>query len=136
MSIRWAITKSSRAWRSKVAPAKPWLTQCVRNRSRASTDGRSEEHTSELQSLRHLVCRLLLEKIELPNVYLQFSPAYGGGIVFIAGATGTGGSKGAVSDSAPSRLRAIPAPYYYFFFLIYAAPPEISPLPHHTALGI
>src|SRR5205814_8388487 len=32
----------------------------------ASTPGagaaRSEEHTSELQSLRHLVCRLLLEK--------------------------------------------------------------------------
>src|ERR1039458_4472045 len=27
-----------------------------------STFGRSEEHTSELQSLRHLVCRLLLEK--------------------------------------------------------------------------
>src|SRR5437899_8971725 len=27
-----------------------------------STNARSEEHTSELQSLRHLVCRLLLEK--------------------------------------------------------------------------
>src|SRR5947199_3807012 len=26
------------------------------------TDRRSEEHTSELQSLRHIVCRLLLEK--------------------------------------------------------------------------
>src|SRR5437899_10035099 len=26
------------------------------------TNMRSEEHTSELQSLRHLVCRLLLEK--------------------------------------------------------------------------
>src|SRR5258705_13048401 len=26
------------------------------------TEERSEEHTSELQSLRHLVCRLLLEK--------------------------------------------------------------------------
>src|ERR1039458_10575400 len=26
------------------------------------TQQRSEEHTSELQSLRHLVCRLLLEK--------------------------------------------------------------------------
>src|ERR1035438_10641187 len=26
------------------------------------TETRSEEHTSELQSLRHLVCRLLLEK--------------------------------------------------------------------------
>src|SRR5262245_62526363 len=28
----------------------------------AVLDKRSEEHTSELQSLRHLVCRLLLEK--------------------------------------------------------------------------
>src|SRR5690348_18119092 len=27
-----------------------------------TTDGRSEEHTSELQSPVHLVCRLLLEK--------------------------------------------------------------------------
>src|ERR1035441_10711910 len=30
--------------------------------SRNSSGRRSEEHTSELQSLRHLVCRLLLEK--------------------------------------------------------------------------
>src|SRR5205814_10579080 len=34
---------------------------------------RSEEHTSELQSLRHLVCRLLLEKkkknIHNPQIY-------------------------------------------------------------------
>src|SRR5437899_9906897 len=29
---------------------------------RAPVPRRSEEHTSELQSLRHLVCRLLLEK--------------------------------------------------------------------------
>src|SRR5437899_7469223 len=28
----------------------------------SATNVRSEEHTSELQSLRHLVCRLLLEK--------------------------------------------------------------------------
>src|ERR1039458_2739513 len=28
---------------------------------------RSEEHTSELQSLRHLVCRLLLEKRQKPH---------------------------------------------------------------------
>src|SRR5205814_10313749 len=36
-----------------------------RGRRRGVPDGlwvRSEEHTSELQSLRHLVCRLLLEK--------------------------------------------------------------------------
>src|ERR1035441_10705879 len=31
-------------------------------RNQLNDDQRSEEHTSELQSLRHLVCRLLLEK--------------------------------------------------------------------------
>src|SRR5258705_8076811 len=30
---------------------------------------RSEEHTSELQSLRHLVCRLLLEKKNKSNIF-------------------------------------------------------------------
>src|SRR3712207_7132492 len=30
--------------------------------ARASSDNRSEEHTSELQSRQYLVCRLLLEK--------------------------------------------------------------------------
>src|SRR2546425_5121584 len=33
-------------------------------------DGRSEEHTSELQSLAYLVCRLLLEKKKNKNKYL------------------------------------------------------------------
>src|SRR5205814_10324125 len=37
---------------------------------------RSEEHTSELQSLRHLVCRLLLEKINSKHITLN---ATGGG---------------------------------------------------------
>src|SRR5947199_5501556 len=32
---------------------------------------RSEEHTSELQSLRHLVCRLLLEKKK--NIEIHFA---------------------------------------------------------------
>src|SRR2546425_11175983 len=34
----------------------------VRDRIRARPPSRSEEHTSELQSLAYLVCRLLLEK--------------------------------------------------------------------------
>src|SRR5262245_62411143 len=34
----------------------------VRAGIRGAGAGRSEEHTSELQSLRHIVCRLLLEK--------------------------------------------------------------------------
>src|SRR5437899_4846637 len=33
---------------------------------------RSEEHTSELQSLRHLVCRLLLEKKKTCKIYMSF----------------------------------------------------------------
>src|SRR2546429_2835013 len=37
-----------------------WLPSCKR-RANAATS-RSEEHTSELQSRLHLVCRLLLEK--------------------------------------------------------------------------
>src|SRR2546425_4392586 len=38
-----------------------WLT-------RVSTPSRSEEHTSELQSLAYLVCRLLLEKKKIKQV--------------------------------------------------------------------
>src|SRR2546422_7707240 len=34
----------------------------ARDRGRQAGGGRSEEHTSELQSRLHLVCRLLLEK--------------------------------------------------------------------------
>src|SRR5205823_6927507 len=34
-------------------------------------DGRSEEHTSELQSLAYLVCRLLLEKKRWPAATWQ-----------------------------------------------------------------
>src|ERR1039458_3094435 len=37
------------------------LLRCEQD-CRADGGRRSEEHTSELQSLRHLVCRLLLEK--------------------------------------------------------------------------
>src|SRR5262245_64828782 len=42
-----------------VAPA---LKEIRANGKRTIIGVRSEEHTSELQSLRHLVCRLLLEK--------------------------------------------------------------------------
>src|SRR5689334_24623795 len=39
----------------------------VRMRRRSGADDRSEEHTSELQSQFHLVCRLLLEKKKKTN---------------------------------------------------------------------
>src|SRR5687767_15262779 len=47
------------------SPPRPGNPPPARGRSgprRASARARSEEHTSELQSLAYLVCRLLLEK--------------------------------------------------------------------------
>src|SRR5258705_12187940 len=68
------LFRSRRAWgRSRRAPAGRGLTSaavCARTKGdaiRAQTAARSEEHTSELQSLRHLVCRLLLEKKKLAS---------------------------------------------------------------------
>src|ERR1035438_2192882 len=40
----------------------PWEYTLVSRTFFANRGSGSEEHTSELQSLRHLVCRLLLEK--------------------------------------------------------------------------
>src|SRR5438045_5045270 len=50
-------TRSNASGISQCRSAKPWPCACER----------SEEHTSELQSLRHLVCRLLLEKKKKKN---------------------------------------------------------------------
>src|SRR6476659_10333976 len=44
------------------SPRPAWTRWASRWRRPAAAPRRSEEHTSELQSLRHLVCRLLLEK--------------------------------------------------------------------------
>src|SRR5262245_64280887 len=62
------------------AEALPALRQASTISAGNSKGGRSrsEEHTSELQSLRHLVCRLLLEKkkkkkLMKHNTSLQFS---------------------------------------------------------------
>src|SRR5262245_65301929 len=43
-------------------PGLPSTRPATRGCRTPSRSTRSEEHTSELQSLRHLVCRLLLEK--------------------------------------------------------------------------
>src|SRR2546422_3299122 len=45
-----------------VARASPHDSKSSRRPTAASESSRSEEHTSELQSRLHLVCRLLLEK--------------------------------------------------------------------------
>src|SRR2546422_5215753 len=50
----------------------------VRNQVEAAlTCGRSEEHTSELQSRLHLVCRLLLEKKKKVHISRAMGPPTG-----------------------------------------------------------
>src|SRR2546429_2243072 len=49
--------------------------RAARHRSAPSPAMRSEEHTSELQSRLHLVCRLLLEKKKKPHHTLCLDPA-------------------------------------------------------------
>src|SRR6267143_7256647 len=51
-----------------------WPRHCFSSRLRALVTGinRSEEHTSELQSQFHLVCRLLLEKKKKQKKYPKF----------------------------------------------------------------
>src|SRR5258708_29521454 len=60
--------RHTRSWYGWPAPPSPAHSIVYRPRCAAPTTGRpgtparSEEHTSELQSPDHLVCRLLLEK--------------------------------------------------------------------------
>src|SRR4051795_4858665 len=97
---------------------------------------RSEEHTSELQSHSHLVCRLLLEK----------KKHKGGG----RPRGGRGGARSvALGDDAAHRACGVrcfhcDAPCALvalflrppFFFFKDPAPPEIYPLPLHDPLPI
>src|SRR5438309_3191340 len=47
-------------------PPRVFVTGFMDGRTKLQVDPRSEEHTSELQSQFHLVCRLLLEKKKKP----------------------------------------------------------------------
>src|SRR3712207_8256913 len=53
---------ADRRRRSLVVRGLPDLARTDVRRARHRRQGRSEEHTSELQSRQYLVCRLLLEK--------------------------------------------------------------------------
>src|SRR3989441_7023101 len=45
----------------------------IAGKDHRTPEPRSEEHTSELQSLAYLVCRLLLEKKKKPNYQLSYA---------------------------------------------------------------
>src|SRR5207253_11232201 len=71
--VRRSWRKAKRSWRGGCRPFGPAGRKVPQGRSQSSAQRRfwrkkqsshvrSEEHTSELQSRGHLVCRLLLEK--------------------------------------------------------------------------
>src|SRR5258705_4858511 len=58
------------------APRIEWQVLPNERCASRSSPSRSEEHTSELQSLRHLVCRLLLEKKKKTISYIMLPKSY------------------------------------------------------------
>src|ERR1041384_5401119 len=97
---------------------------------------RSEEHTSELQSLAYLVCRLLLEKKKKHGVELQTTTAQR--------TTRSPVHTQRAAHDAPGTLRspraliAALSCFYCFFFFFFndTATTEIYPLSLHDALPI
>src|SRR6202790_4463990 len=94
---------------------------------------RSEEHTSELQSLQHLVCRLLLEKKEKRK----------GGIAGVCecerllDAARRAPRRAAHQPRRPPLLRLVAGvQLVVFFFFKDRAPPEFNPLPLPRPLRI
>src|SRR5687767_15547872 len=71
-SILLSAGPFQKVWGSRYAWHDPdyWFNPAVRTT-------RSEEHTSELQSLAYLVCRLLLEKKKKPDASPISSSAFG-----------------------------------------------------------
>src|ERR1039458_2160956 len=89
---------------------------------------RSEEHTSELQSLRHLVCRLLLEKkkdTEEPSRARRHS--VGRTVLSPISDTRRGRGRGWRAECR-GRAPSLHWPYRVFFF-IKARPPPTPPPP-------
>src|SRR6202044_3872752 len=97
---------------------------------------RSEEHTSELQSRGHLVCRLLLEKKTRHKGRYQ-PAAFDGCAALITSAIAAHRAWEDALQRAEKTRRKFSAPIFgLFFFFNDAAPPEISPLSPHDALPI
>src|SRR4030042_759374 len=89
---------------------------------------RSEEHTSELQSRLHLVCRLLLEKKYI-HITMNRSTQHA-----LCGAVCVAASARGHFSSVSCQLlllcyRAISFFFFFFFFLKARAPPKLPPLP-------
>src|SRR2546423_6316089 len=73
-STLFPYTTLFRSSRRMKSPSSCMQASWTRTRTSRAESPRSEEHTSELQSLAYLVCRLLLEKKNMNGVLLQPHP--------------------------------------------------------------
>src|ERR1039458_3804282 len=97
---------------------------------------RSEEHTSELQSLRHLVCRLLLEKKKYINLSVPFLSLTS---IHLPLSSSSNHSFGCKLEKCKKCLRTQQIKKkakYIFFFFNDTATTEIYTLSLHDALPI
>src|SRR6202023_2005880 len=104
--------------------------------NRCSFRDRSEEHTSELQSLRHLVCRLLLEK-KKQNRHVVLRQAVLHALIQFQRRCRL--SRRLLLHNSPCQPCACSMAafsFFFFFFLNDPAPPEISPFPPPAPLRI
>src|SRR5438309_3870953 len=90
-STLFPYTTLFRSWRSSRRARRSPATSATRSTRSTSTPGcrcgrsRSEEHTSELQSQFHIVCRLLLEKknvIVLADCFLDLLDACSRALIY------------------------------------------------------
>src|ERR1039458_3131874 len=108
------------------SPSRP---QACRQLSRpVDRSTRSEEHTSELQSLRHLVCRLLLEKKKLSHAGICGGSGFGLGHPDVD--VHRGEYRGE-RDRAPKEQTAVHQ-YGRLFFLMIRRPPRSTLFPYTT----
>src|ERR1039458_4590043 len=97
---------------------------------------RSEEHTSELQSLRHLVCRLLLEKKKKRAPQHARTTGRKRRLQAERGAAGRQRRRGAARPYSVAQTSFLFVCVFVFFFFNDAAPPEIYPFPLHHPFPI
>src|ERR1035438_5344291 len=84
LSWRETATAFQTSWESVYRSVEWFVEYGLAHRELSDVESRSEEHTSELQSLRHLVCRLLLEKTNMIILFGALNTA-----LFLWGAGGS-----------------------------------------------
>src|SRR5215469_7016370 len=114
-----------------LAGAKPCIN-VIDCSGQACARKRSEEHTSELQSRRDLVCRLLLEKKKTPTLRSVRYSSVSNGIVSLMAGTNV-----VLPAPKPSPMTIFTptggvSSIYSFFFLMIRRPPRSTLFPYTT----